>query len=155
MKALSYLTPLSPLLLAPPAALAAQAGAAAVSEPLTTDSLVSSLNPGGPIQTFPSTAVTTTTDTDPVYTQPATATETATPDGSSSSLGSESTTTTALHPSEPTGISGGTGTGTGSSASATTTPSSSEGAAFFRDGGSSKVALVVALGAGMLGWVAF
>lgn len=144
MRVLSYFLP---LLLAPSAALADQAEAAAVSEPLTTDSLASSVIPGGPIQTFPTTAV-TTTDTE-------TATTTAT-DSSSLSLSSESTTNSALHPSEPTGISGGadTATGTGSSASATTTPSS--GGSVFADGGpSSRVALFVALGAGLLGWVAF
>lgn len=144
MRALSYLLP---LLLTPTAALANQAGAAAVSEPLTTDSLVSSVNPGGPIQTFPSTAL-TTTDTE-------TATTTATDSSSSLSLSSESTTNSALHPSEPTGVSGGadTATGTGSSASATTTPSS-EGSVFADGGSSSRVALVVALGVGLLGCVA-
>lgn len=136
MKPLSYTIP---LLLGPSAA------AAAVSEPLTTDSLsfsVSNTNPGGPILTFTSTPVTDTTATDSA---------TATTD---SSLSSESTTTTALHPSEPTGISGGTGTGTGASASASATTTASEGAAF-GEGGASRVALVVALGAGLLGWVAF
>lgn len=144
MKPLSYI-----LLLAPSAALASQARA--VSEPLTTDSLsltVSSINPGGPIQTFTSTSV---TDTDTT-----TATESASASTTDSSLSSESTTTTALHPSEPTGVSGGTdtGTATGSGASASATTTASEGAAF-ADGGSSRVALVVALGAGLLGWVAF
>ncbi|POS73855.1 hypothetical protein DHEL01_v207748 [Diaporthe helianthi] len=140
MRALNYLLP---LLLAPSAALANQVGAAAVSEPLTTDPLVSGLNPGGPIQTFSSTAVTETATT-----------TTATTDSSSSSLSSESTTTSALHPSEPTGISGGADTATGSTASATSTPSS--GVSVFGDcGSSSKVALVAALGAGLLGWVAF
>lgn len=129
MRAVSYIF----LLLGPTATIAA------VSPPLTTDSMVSNTNPGGPILTFTSTSV-ATTDT-------GSATVT-----SDSSLSSESTTATALHPSEPTGISGGAGTGTGASASATA--SSSQGSAF-RDGVSSKVALVVALGAGLLGWVAF
>ncbi|KAG8169345.1 hypothetical protein KVR01_000090 [Diaporthe batatas] len=152
MRAFSYILPL-PLLLAPSTALAANhAEAAAVSEPLTTDSLVSGLNPGGPIQTFSSTAVPTT------GTETATS-ATATDSGSGSltlTLSSESTTNSALHPSEPTGISGGadTATGAGSSASATTTPSS-EGSVFADRGSSSRVALVVALGAGLLGWVAF
>ncbi|KKY37799.1 hypothetical protein UCDDA912_g02234 [Diaporthe ampelina] len=141
MKPLSYLLP---LLLGPSAAIASQAKA--VSEPLTTDSLVPSVantNPGGPILTFTSTSVATTD----------TASATTTTD---TSLSSESTTTTALHPSEPTGISGGsgTGTGTGTGASASATSTASEGAAF-AEGGPSRVALVVALGAGLLGWVAF
>ncbi|KAL2279276.1 hypothetical protein FJTKL_13634 [Diaporthe vaccinii] len=147
MKATSYLLP---ALLAPSAAVAAQAKV--VSEPLTTDSLsltVSNTNPGGPILTFTSHSVTDTTS----------ATESASATTTDSSLSSESTTTTALHPSEPTGVSGvsggtGTGTSTGTGASASATTTASEGAAFW-DGGSSRVALVVALGAGLLGWVAF
>lgn len=143
MKPLSCLPALL-LLVGPSAAAAGQAEA--VSEPLTTDSLSPSLtntNPGGPILTFTSTSVSDTTSGS------ATATDT-------SSLSSESTTTSALHPSEPTGVSGGsgTGTGTGASASASATGTPSEGAAL-GDGGSSRVALVVALGAGLLGWVAF
>lgn len=144
MKPLSYY--LLPLLLAPSAAVAAQEEA--VSMPLTTDSLsqtVSNTNPGGPILTFTSHSV---TDTATESASTATTTD--------SSLSSESTTTSALHPSEPTGVSGGTGTatGTGTGASASATTTASEGAAF-GDGGSSRVALVVALGAGLLGWVAF
>lgn len=144
MKLTSYLLP---ALLAPSAAVAAQPKV--VSEPLTTDSLsltVSNSNPGGPILTFTSHSVTDTTS----------ATESASATTTDSSLSSESTTTTALHPSEPTGVSGGTGTGTsaGTGASASATTTASEGAAF-GDGGSSRVALVVALGAGLLGWVAF
>lgn len=143
MKPLSYL--LAPLL-ATSAAVAGQAKV--VSEPLTTDSLsltVSNTNPGGPILTFTSHSVTDTTS--------ATGSASTTTD---SSLSSESTTTSALHPSEPTGVSGGTGTGTstGTGASASATTTASEGAAF-GGGGSSRVALVVALGAGLLGWVAF
>lgn len=149
MKATSYLLP---ALLAPSAAVAAQAKV--VSEPLTTDSLsltVSNTNPGGPILTFTSHSVTDTTS----------ATESASATTTDSSLSSESTTTTALHPSEPTGVSGvsggtgtGTGTSTGTGASASATTTASEGAAF-GGGGSSRVTLVVALGAGLLGWVAF
>lgn len=143
MKPLSYLLP---LLLAPTAAVAGQAEA--VSAPLTVESIlpsVSNTNPGGPIQTFTSTSVTDTS----------TATESATT--TDSSLSSESTTTSALHPSEPTGVSGvsgsATGTGTGASTSASATTTASEGTAL-GDGSSSKVALVVALGAGLLGMVA-
>lgn len=148
MKPLSYSYILA-LLLAPAATTAA--AEAKASDPLTTDTLlsptVSPTNPGGPILTFTSTSVTDTSAT-------ATGSASSTTD---SSLSSESTTTSALHPSEPTGVSGvtGTATGTGASASASATTTASEGAAAFGDGGSSRVALVVALGAGLLGYVAF
>lgn len=143
MKPLSYSYILA-LLLAPAATTAA--AEAKASDPLTTDTLlsptVSPTNPGGPILTFTSHSATDTS---------------ASASTTDSSLSSESTTTSALHPSEPTGVSGvtGTATGTGASASASATTTASEGAAAFGDGGSSRVALVVALGAGLLGYVAF
>ncbi|KAJ0109724.1 hypothetical protein N8I77_011248 [Diaporthe amygdali] len=142
MKLLSTL-----LLLTPSLTIAAEAKV--VSEPLTTDSLSASVTPGGPISpimtfsTTPTDSASSTSETLSIRSST-----------SLTSLGSESTTNTALHPSEPTGVSGGTGTATGASASASATTTSSEGAAFM-DGGSSRVALVVALGAGLLGWVAF
>lgn len=149
MKPLSYSYILA-LLLAPAATTAA--AEAKASDPLTTDTLlsptVSPTNPGGPILTFTSTSVTDTS---------AATTGSAASSTTDSSLSSESTTTSALHPSEPTGVSGATGTatGTGASATASATSTASEGAAAFGDGGSSRVALVVALGAGLLGYVAF
>jgi hypothetical protein len=65
---------------------------------------------------------------------------------------SAETTTTDIQPTEPTGTFTA-GSATGSSASASASSAASEGGGAAAVGSGSKVALVIALGAGVLGWV--
>ncbi|ROW01319.1 hypothetical protein VMCG_05902 [Cytospora schulzeri] len=136
----------------------AQADKAAFSAPLETPSALASTDSIVTGTTLPGLASATS-----AVSGSFTALTSATPGGPintfSSSVGSVSaeTTTTDIQPSEPTGtFTPGSATGGSASASASaasTSAAASEGVAAAAVGSGSKVALVIALGAGVLGWV--